>query len=100
MWKLAKAKQQLSEVVRRARQQAQVLQNRDEPVAVVVGMRQYEAFKEWQEQRQSQSLADALREAQTIAAEEDYELPVVKRRDRVNAIEPRAYAPHRHKRRK
>lgn len=45
-WSIAAAKAELSKVVRRARQAPQVIENRGEPVAVVVGIDEYEQGSE------------------------------------------------------
>ena len=55
-WSIASAKAELSHVVRRAQRAPQILENRGEPVAVVVAMDDYRRFSErvrretnWQE---------------------------------------------------
>jgi prevent-host-death family protein len=84
-WKVAQAKQKLSEVLRCAEAEPQEIFNRDRVVAVVLGAKDMKAFRNWQAERDP-SLAEALAEARRICAEEDYTLPVEPRRDRDNAV--------------
>lgn len=84
-WKLADAKQHLSRVVRLAREEPQILQNRDEPVAAVVSLADFERFREWQ-RRNEKTLAEAFAELRHTAAEEDWELEPSVRTDRMNPL--------------
>jgi len=45
-WSIAAAKAELSKVVRRAQREPQVLENRGEPVAVVIGIDEYRSSSE------------------------------------------------------
>lgn len=85
-WKVAQAKQRLSEVLRHAAQEPQEILNREELVAVVLGKKDLKAFREWQREHGSPSLAEALKVAQRICKEEGYELPQSPRVDRENAL--------------
>jgi hypothetical protein len=85
-WKVAQAKQRLSEVLRHAAQEPQEILNREELVAVVLGKKDLNAFREWQREHASPSLAEALKVAQRICKEEGYELPPSPRVDRENAL--------------
>ncbi len=85
-WKVAKAKQQLSELLRQAASEPQQILNRDKVVAVVLGPREMEAFERWRKINTRPSLAQALAKAQEICAEEDYVLPHEPRRDRDNSV--------------
>jgi prevent-host-death family protein len=84
-WKLADAKQQLSQVVRLAKGEPQILQNRDEPVAAVVNLEEFERFREWQ-RRNEKTLAEAFADLRQIAADENWEPTLPPRRDRPNAF--------------
>lgn len=99
-WKIGEAKQQLSEVVHRAASEPQVITNRDRVVAAVVGASEFEQFLKWKSSRATGSLAEALREARQICAEDEYSLVVPPRVDRDNPLlkKPAPRAPARHKR--
>jgi prevent-host-death family protein len=97
-WKIAQAKQHLSDVVRQAAKEPQVLTNRDRVVAAVVGAEEFERFQQWRSQRSLGSIAEALSQARQICAEEDYSLDVPARGDRENPILKRPRASARHKR--
>jgi prevent-host-death family protein len=84
-WKLADAKQQLSRVVRLAKDEPQILQNRQEPVAVVVNLEDFERFRQWQ-QRNEKTLAEAFADLRQIAEDEGWETPLPPHRDRPNAF--------------
>jgi hypothetical protein len=85
-WKIAQAKQRLSEVLRCAEREPQEILNRERLVAVVLGAKDEKAFREWQQAQGSHSLAEALKEAQRLCQEEEYSLPTVARRDRDNPL--------------
>jgi prevent-host-death family protein len=76
-WKLAEAKQRLSEVVRMAAEEPQVILNRDRPVAAVIPAEGLEDYLQWRAGRGGDSLVDALAEAAEICREEgvSYEAP-------------------------
>lgn len=101
-WKLAEAKQRLSEVVRRAADEPQTILNRDRPVAAVIAIEGLEDFLEWRAARRAQSLKDSLGEIRSICREEAiaYEAPL--RVDRPNPLAGPGTggrrAPRRHKR--
>ena len=82
-WKVADAKQKLSEVIRRASDSPQWIFSRDRPVAVLVSP---EAFEELSELKSKQrgALGEAFAELRKICDEEDYVLEVPVRRDRAN----------------
>jgi len=80
-WKLNQAKQRFSEVVRRAAEEPQLIQNRDRVVAAVIGGEDVELFLEWRTSRRGDTLSAALDELQAICLDESYELPVATRAD-------------------
>lgn len=57
-WNIASAKQQFSEVVRRAAEEPQTIYNRDRAVAVLLSADEFEAFKKWREQQRKPSLVE------------------------------------------
>jgi prevent-host-death family protein len=91
-WKLAEAKQQLSKVVRLSQREPQILQNRNEAVAAVVSVEEYERFREWRD-REGRTLQSAFEELRRISEAESWELELAPRADRPNpfvaAREPR-----------
>lgn len=97
-WKIGSAKQQFSEVLRRAAEEPQLIHNRDRLVGVVLGPEDTALFLAWRE-RQKGALAESLREARSICAEERYCLEVEPRADRKNPLLRVADA-RRHQRRK
>ena len=98
-WKIALAKQHLSEVLRRAAREPQVIMNRDRAVAAVVGAQEFEEFLKWKSQQAKRTVAESLAELRQICADENYTLEIPARADRDNPLlrdAPRA--PARHKR--
>jgi hypothetical protein len=84
-WKVGSAKQRFSELLRKAASEPQVIHNRERLVATVLGPDDTRLFLEWRAERRA-PMREVLAEARRIAAEEDYELPVPRRRDRPNAL--------------
>jgi prevent-host-death family protein len=98
-WRVAQAKQNFSELLRRAAREPQVILNRDHPVAIVMAGKTFEEFTAWSESRKSRPLADVLGEAAKICEEEDYTFEAPERLDRANPlIREQHSAPRRHKR--
>ena len=84
-WKIAQAKQRLSELLRAANEEPQLVYNRQRLVAAVVDGETFEAFRRWYQGARQRSIGDAFAELRMICAEEDdWELPTSERRDRVN----------------
>lgn len=84
-WKVARAKQRFSEVLRAARDEPQEILNRDRLVAAVVDVESYQAFQAWRDQ-QRKPLAESFAELRRICAERHYRLEVGRRRDRRNPL--------------
>ena len=104
-WKLAEAKQQLSEVVRRAASEPQILCNRDRRVAAVISADGLDDYLAWRDRRRS-AMKDALDELARICREEGVEYQLEPRRDRQSSLDPfgkpeeeKPRVPRRHKRR-
>lgn len=85
-WKVAEAKQRLSELLRRAASEPQEIANREQVVALVVGSKDIASFRQWQAAQRGNTLAQALSEAKQICREEGYQLPYEPRRDRDNPV--------------
>lgn len=75
-WNIAQAKQRFSEVVRLTAEEPQVIYNRSQPVAAVIGAKDFEAFEAWKKQQAPETVASAFAELRRIAAEEGYELDI------------------------
>ncbi len=85
-WKIGHAKQRLSELIRAAEKEPQVVLNRDQPVAVVVGVEVFREFDEWRKRRNRRSIADRFDELRDIMTEEDVQFRPTRRKDRKNAF--------------
>jgi antitoxin (DNA-binding transcriptional repressor) of toxin-antitoxin stability system len=83
-WKVAEAKQRLSEVIRAAEEEPQWLYNRDRLVAAVVDPEAFREFLAWQERVGRPSIGEAFSELRKLCAEEQYTLEIPSRRDRAN----------------
>ena len=83
-WKVAEAKQRLSEVIRAAEDEPQWLYNRDRLVAAVVEPHILQDFLAWRERQQRPSVGEAFSELRRILAEEGYTVESPSRHDRVN----------------
>jgi prevent-host-death family protein len=93
-WKIAEAKRRFSEVLRRAEQQPQVIQNRERVVAVV--MSPSDAARALR--GAAPSMRDALADLRRIAAQTDYELELPARLTRDVSLDWPTDVPRRHKR--
>ena len=82
MWKVAEAKQQFSEVIRRSGSEPQQIYNRDRLVAAVVNPAALEQLGQAEHERSVRSLGELLAEARDICTAEDYVLEVGERADR------------------
>ena len=82
MWRIAEAKQQFSEVVRRAGDAPQKIYRRDRLVAAVVSPDVLATLEAVSRQQSSPTLADALSDIRSACLEERYELALPERRDR------------------
>ena len=85
-WNVAQAKQHLSEMVRAAAEEPQLIYNRDRLVAAVVSADTWEQFSAWQRERQKRSVGAAFSSLREILREEDYTLELPERSDRPNAF--------------
>ncbi|MGH8563391.1 MAG: type II toxin-antitoxin system Phd/YefM family antitoxin [Gammaproteobacteria bacterium] len=86
-WNIAQAKQNLSEVVRNATTEPQLIYNRDRLVAAVVGAETFEVFRTWQGRAEGRSsLADRFADFRQIAESEGYVFELGSRSDRHNPL--------------
>ena len=92
-WKIAQAKQNLSQVIRAASAEPQHIYNRNRLVAAVISGETLARFEAWrQEQERRRPLAEALAELRALCEEEDYEVPEIVREDRPNPFVDRSEA--------
>ena len=81
-WSIASAKAELSQVVRRARRTPQILENRGEPVAVVVAIEEYRRLAEHEDKRTH--WRRFLELGAEMRTEGGYELEIPSRRPRAS----------------
>lgn len=85
-WKVGEAKQRLSDMIRQAETEPQLIYNRERLVAAVVDGESFKEFQSWEDGRKRRSLWERFAELRRIAAEDGYELKLPRRRDRRNAF--------------
>jgi prevent-host-death family protein len=88
-WNIAQAKQRFSEVVKQAAEEPQLIYNRNQPVAAVIGAEEFAAFEEWRKARSKpRTLADEFEELRQLMRAEGFEggLELPPRSDRPNAF--------------
>ena len=86
VWKVADAKQRLSELLRSAAEEPQTIYSRSRPVAVVVAGATFEEFRVWQAERKARTVGAAFAELRSLTKGSPYVLVVPKRRNRRNAF--------------
>lgn len=84
-WKIAAAKQRLSEVLREAQTEPQKILNRERLVAAVVDAESFRAFEAWR-RSENRPLAEAFAELRRISAHEKYRLTPPTRKNRKNPL--------------
>ena len=82
-WKIEEAKQKFSELIDAVIEEPQLIYDQNHLVAAVVKADVFQEFLVWQ-QHQKSSLANAFAELREICAEENYQLEIPPRRDRLN----------------
>ena len=92
-WNVAQAKQRLSEVIREAAHEPQLIYNRNQPVAAVIAVEELAAYRAWKaekaaQQAAPQTLFDAFAELRRIAAGDPDPIPEF---DRFAAMRPNAF---------
>ena len=83
-WKIAEAKMRFSELLRAARDEPQLILNRERAVAAVVDAATFAEFEAWCSERESRSLGEAFVTLRAICADEGYTLQAPARKDRRN----------------
>ena len=86
IWRVAEAKQRLSELLRSAAQEPQTIYSRSRPVAVVVAGEAFEEFRAWQAARRARTVGAAFAELRSLARGSGYVLAVPRRKGRPNAF--------------
>jgi PHD/YefM family antitoxin component YafN of YafNO toxin-antitoxin module len=84
-WSVAEAKQRLSELIRRARTEPQLVFRRRELVAVVMNPDVWERLRD-DDARSRKTLADSAAEVRRVLESEDYQLTIPERADRANTF--------------
>ncbi len=87
-WSVAEAKQQLSEVLRRAASRPQTITKRARDIAVVVGIPEFRAFQKWKTAGEKKTVAEALAELSLASGRAAPALKAPRRRNR-----PRQFIP-------
>lgn len=85
-WKVAEAKQRLSEVLRCAAREPQTIYSRSRLVAVVVAGEAFEEFRVWQAEREARTVGASFAELRSLAKGSGWSLAVPGRKDRRNAF--------------
>lgn len=89
-WNVAQAKQHLSEVIREAAREPQLIYKHNRPVAAVIAAEDLADYRAWKEQQaKPQTLFDAFAELRRLAAGDPDPLPEP---DRFAAMRPNAFA--------
>lgn len=88
-WNVAQAKQHLSEVIRAAANEPQVIYNRNQPVAAVIAAEELAEYKAWKAgQAKPRTFAEEMAELRQLLIEEGFEngLEIPPRTTRPNAF--------------
>ena len=96
-WGVGEAKQQLSRVLKAARDEPQLIRTRGTLVGAVLGPEDAAAFVAWKNKGRSPSLADLFADARRVCADEGIELVAPARVDRANELAPARAASKRKK---
>ena len=87
-WSVAEAKEQLSEVLRRAATRPQTITKQARDIAVVVGVEEFRAFEKWKNAGRNKTLAQAFEDLRGISGARGPALKAPARRNRRMAILP------------
>lgn len=85
-WAIDEAKRRFSEVVRRSGTEPQKIYNCDRLVAAVVSPDLLDSVQNLRRKQSTRSLAEDFSEIREICTEENYQLKIGKRQDRMNWI--------------
>jgi prevent-host-death family protein len=93
-WKVSQAKQRLSEVLRRAQREPQVIEHRNRAIAVIMSP----AAAERALKGSAPSMRDALADLRRLCTEADYTLQLPGRANRDVSLDWPTHVPRRHQR--
>jgi len=85
-WRIGEAKQSFSKVVQAAREEPQLIYNRDRLVAAVVEGETFQEFMGWQRRHAQSSLAAGAAKVRQACAEEGYVFEIPERENRPNSF--------------
>ena len=89
-WSVAEAKQQLSEVLRRASARPQTITKRAREIAVVIDVQEFREFQRWKRSGRKKTVAEAFAELRLVSATPGPALEAPPRGDRrVQFLSPR-----------
>ena len=75
-WKISEAKAKLSKLIELGHQEPQMIMNRDSPVAVLIGIEDFNKFEEFKQKASKPSIEELLGELREInRKEEDLDIP-------------------------
>lgn len=81
-WSVAEAKEQLSEVLRRAATRPQTITKRARDIAVVVDVQEFRAFQKWKDAGRTKTVAQAFEDLRGISGTRGPALKAPARRNR------------------
>jgi|JI8StandDraft_1071087.scaffolds.fasta_scaffold496617_1 prevent-host-death family protein len=81
-WSVAEAKQQLSEVLRRAASRPQTITKHARDIAVVVDVEAFREFQQWKAAGRRKTVAQAFEDLRTLPGKRGAALPAPARRNR------------------
>ena len=83
-WSVAKAREQFSDLLRKAAIEPQEIYNRDRLVAAVLGPDSFRELSEFMEKRTRKTLGESFADLRKVMAEEGYRLEIPPRKNRKN----------------
>ncbi|HRB12365.1 MAG TPA: type II toxin-antitoxin system prevent-host-death family antitoxin [Vicinamibacteria bacterium] len=89
-WSVADAKQQLSEVLRRAATRPQTITKRARDIAVVIDVQEFREFQQWKSAGRKKTVAEAFEDLRLLSGTRGPALKAPARRDRRRAFFPPA----------
>ena len=89
-WSVAEAKQQLSEVLRRAASRPQTITKRARDIAVIVDVHEFRAFQKWKSAGEKKTVAEAMAELSLASGRDAPALKSPRRRNRPAQFTPPA----------
>ena len=83
-WSVAKAREQFSDLLRKAAMEPQEIYNRERLVAAVLGPDVFRELSESRERRAKRTIGESFAELRRVMAEEGYRLEIPPRKNRKN----------------